>query len=86
MFALVINGHSLVHALHIDLEKTFIEVCTNCEYLVFRDTELHTNKYKKSNEFGCILYRVPLPNIVSTYVQYYTSSFVSGHRHTRPSQ
>lgn len=30
-FALVINGHSLVHALHRDLEKCFINVCTQCK-------------------------------------------------------
>ncbi len=34
MFALVINGHSLVHALHIDLEKSFIELCSNCKYIL----------------------------------------------------
>ena len=29
-FALVINGHSLVHALHPKLEKTFLDVGTQC--------------------------------------------------------
>lgn len=31
-FAIVINGHSLVHALHPQLEKLFLEVSSQCEY------------------------------------------------------
>nr|CAD7200129.1 unnamed protein product [Timema douglasi] len=31
-FAVVINGHSLVHALHPQLEKLFLEVSCQCEY------------------------------------------------------
>jgi len=31
-FAVVINGHSLVHALHPQMEKLFLEVSTQCEY------------------------------------------------------
>lgn len=33
MYALVINGHSLVHALHTELEYKFVELCTKCEFL-----------------------------------------------------
>ncbi|XP_065215158.1 phospholipid-transporting ATPase ID isoform X2 [Planococcus citri] len=33
-FSLVINGHSLVHALHVDLEKSFLEVCSNCKAVI----------------------------------------------------
>jgi len=33
LYALVINGHSLVHALHTELEYKFVELCTKCEYL-----------------------------------------------------
>lgn len=33
LFALVINGHSLVHALHTELEYKFVELCTKCKYL-----------------------------------------------------
>jgi hypothetical protein len=31
-FAIVINGHSLVHALHPQMEKLFLEVSSQCEY------------------------------------------------------
>jgi phospholipid-translocating ATPase len=30
-FALIINGHSLVHALHPKLEKMFVEVACQCK-------------------------------------------------------
>ena len=30
-FAIVINGHSLVHALHPQLEKLFLEVASQCK-------------------------------------------------------
>jgi phospholipid-translocating ATPase len=32
MYALVINGHSLVHALHTELEKKFVELCAKCKF------------------------------------------------------
>lgn len=32
VYALVINGHSLVHALHTELEYKFVELCTKCKY------------------------------------------------------
>lgn len=32
LYALVINGHSLVHALHTELEYKFVELCTKCKY------------------------------------------------------
>jgi len=31
-FALVINGHSLVHALHHKLDKLFLEIASQCTY------------------------------------------------------
>ncbi len=31
-FALVINGHSLVHALSHDCEQTFVNISTYCEF------------------------------------------------------
>jgi hypothetical protein len=31
-FALVINGHSLVHALHHKLDKLFLEIASQCKY------------------------------------------------------
>jgi len=31
LYALVINGHSLVHALHTELEYKFVELCTKCK-------------------------------------------------------
>jgi len=33
LYALVINGHSLVHALHTELEYKFVELCTKCKHL-----------------------------------------------------
>ncbi|XP_050059932.1 phospholipid-transporting ATPase ID isoform X1 [Aphis gossypii] len=33
-FALVINGHSLVHALHTELEYKFVELCTKCKAVI----------------------------------------------------
>lgn len=32
VYALVINGHSLVHALHTELEYKFVELCTKCKF------------------------------------------------------
>lgn len=32
VYALVINGHSLVHALHTELENKFVELCTKCKW------------------------------------------------------
>jgi len=34
LYALVINGHSLVHALHTELEYKFVELCTKCKHLM----------------------------------------------------
>uniref|UniRef100_A0A2S2QFH4 Phospholipid-transporting ATPase n=1 Tax=Sipha flava TaxID=143950 RepID=A0A2S2QFH4_9HEMI len=34
MYALVINGHSLVHALHTELEKKFVELCAKCKAVI----------------------------------------------------
>ncbi|XP_026804746.1 phospholipid-transporting ATPase ID isoform X3 [Rhopalosiphum maidis] len=34
LFALVINGHSLVHALHTELEYKFVELCTKCKAVI----------------------------------------------------
>lgn len=31
VYALVINGHSLVHALHTELERKFVDICTKCK-------------------------------------------------------
>lgn len=31
VYALIINGHSLVHALHTELERKFVDLCTKCE-------------------------------------------------------
>lgn len=31
-YALIINGHSLVHALHTELESKFVDLCTKCKY------------------------------------------------------
>lgn len=33
-FAIIINGHSLVHALHPQLEKLFLDVCTQCKSVI----------------------------------------------------
>lgn len=33
-FAVVINGHSLVHALHPQLEQLFLEVSSQCKLLI----------------------------------------------------
>lgn len=33
-FAIIINGHSLVHALHPQLEKLFLDVCTQCRSVI----------------------------------------------------
>lgn len=30
-YALVISGHALVHALHTDLEKCFMDLCSQCK-------------------------------------------------------
>jgi len=34
-FAVVINGHSLVHALHPQLEQPFLEVSSQCKFESF---------------------------------------------------
>lgn len=34
-FAVVINGHSLVHALHPQLEQLFLEVSSQCKFTKF---------------------------------------------------
>ncbi|XP_060873130.1 phospholipid-transporting ATPase ID isoform X1 [Metopolophium dirhodum] len=34
VYALVINGHSLVHALHTELEYKFVELCTKCKAVI----------------------------------------------------
>ncbi|VVC36361.1 Hypothetical protein CINCED_3A000306 [Cinara cedri] len=34
LFALVINGHSLVHALHTELENKFVDLCTQCKAVI----------------------------------------------------
>lgn len=31
VYALIINGHSLVHALHTEFERKFVDLCTKCE-------------------------------------------------------
>lgn len=31
VYALIINGQSLVHALHTELEYKFVELCTKCK-------------------------------------------------------
>ncbi|XP_050535575.1 phospholipid-transporting ATPase ID isoform X2 [Daktulosphaira vitifoliae] len=33
-YALIVNGHSLVHALHTELEKIFVDLCTNCKAVI----------------------------------------------------
>ena len=34
-FAIVINGHSLVHALHPQMEQLFMDVSTQCNFIYF---------------------------------------------------
>ncbi|XP_050428508.1 phospholipid-transporting ATPase ID [Adelges cooleyi] len=34
VYALIVNGHSLVHALHTELEKKFVDLCTNCKAVI----------------------------------------------------
>lgn len=33
-FAIVINGHSLVHCLHPQMERLFLEIVTNCKSVI----------------------------------------------------
>jgi hypothetical protein len=46
-FAVVINGHSLVHALHPQLEQLFLEVSSQCKWIRLIDLKalIHLNYF-----------------------------------------
>jgi hypothetical protein len=55
-FAIVINGHSLVHALHPQMEKLFLEVSSQCEY----SSISYFHKHFCNNSLFLILYSLRL--------------------------
>lgn len=61
IYALVISGHALVHALHTDLEKCFMDLCSQCKYssvLLRFSSDDHQMQKLYFREFKQLLHRI----------------------------